>query len=296
MTRGLGELAAVAELPSWLVALAALVTQFGDVWFVFCLLGLLYWFGNALPGPLSLSRRHAMFAVALALVARAVTTTFKELFALPRPPGADEAVGVELVPAVVEPLYVSAATADGFGFPSGHATAAILVYGGLALLVDSRRGYVAAGALVAAIPVSRVVLGVHYLVDIAAGLAFGGAFLAGVYLVCGRGDNPGRALMVAVGVSLLGAGVVYNFDTMAALGGALGARIAWGSLGDAVVHETTTQLGGAVAVAVGLLFGAAFGAMYVVEPMPAVGFLGMAVVLAGVIAAPLVGEAVARRV
>ncbi|MUV88083.1 phosphatase PAP2 family protein, partial [Natronomonas sp. CBA1123] len=228
MTRGLGELAAVAELPSWLVALAALVTQFGDVWFVFCLLGLLYWFGDALPGPLSLSRRHAMFAVALALVARAVTTTFKELFALPRPPGADEAVGVELVPAVVEPLYISAATADGFGFPSGHATAAILVYGGLALLVDSRRGYVAAGALVAAIPVSRVVLGVHYLVDIAAGLAFGGASLVGVYLLCGRGDNPGRALMVAVGLSLLGAGVVYNFDTMAALGGALGARIAWG--------------------------------------------------------------------
>jgi hypothetical protein len=237
-----------------------------------------------------------MFAVALALVARAVTTTFKELFALPRPAGAGEAVGVELIPAVVEPLYVSAATADGFGFPSGHATAAILVYGGLALLVDSRRGYVTAGAIVATIPLSRVVLGVHYLVDIAAGLAFGGAFLAGVYLLCGRGDNPGRALMVAVGVSLLGAGVVYNFDTMAALGGALGARIAWGSLGDAVVHETTTRVGGAVAVAVGLLFGALFGGIYVLEPTPAVGFLGMAVVLAGVIAAPLAGEAVARRV
>lgn len=296
MSRGLGELAAVAELPSWLVALAALITQLGDVWFVFCLLGALYWFGASLPGPLSLSRRHAMFAVALALVARAVTTTFKELFALPRPPGADEAVGVELVPALVEPLYVSAATADGFGFPSGHATAAILVYGGVALLVDSRRGYVTAAALVAAIPLSRVVLAVHYLVDIVAGLAFGGAFLAGVYLLCGRGDNPGRALMVAVGVSLLGAGVVYNFDTMAALGGALGARIAWGSLGDAVVHETTTRLGGAVAVAVGLLFGAVFGGIYAIEPMPAVGFLGMAVVLAGVIAAPLFGEAVARRV
>jgi membrane-associated phospholipid phosphatase len=296
MSRGVGELAAIADLPSWLVALAALVTQLGDVWFVFCLLGLLYWFGESLPGSISLSRRHAMFAVALALVARGVTTTFKELFGLPRPPGSDVAVGTELVPTVVDPLYVSAATADGFGFPSGHATAAILVYGGVALLVDSRRGYVAAGALVAVIPLSRVVLGVHYLVDIVAGLAVGGAFLVGVYLVCDRGDNPGRALMVAVGVSLLGAGVVYNFDTMAALGGALGARIAWGSLGDAVVHETTTRLGGAVAVAVGLLFGAMFGGIYALEPTPAVGFLGMAVVLAGVIAAPLAGEAVARRV
>ena len=296
MSRGVGELAAIADLPSWLVALAALITQLGDVWFVFCLLGVLYWFGESLPGSMSLSRRHAMFAVALALVARGVTTTFKELFGLPRPPGADEAVGVELVPTVVDPLYVSAATADGFGFPSGHATAAILVYGGLALLVDSRRGYVAAAALVAVIPLSRVVLGVHYLVDIVAGLAVGGAFLAGVYLVCDRGNNPGRALMVAVGVSLLGAGVVYNFDTMAALGGALGARIAWGRLGDAVVHETTTRLGGAVAVAVGLLFGAMFGGIYAIEPTAAVGFLGMAVVLAGVIAAPLAGEAAARRV
>ena len=51
-----------------------------------------------------------------------------------------------------------------------------------------------------------------------------------------------------------------------------------------------------VAVAVGLLFGAMFGGIYAAEPTPAVGFLGMAVVLAGVIAAPLVGEAVARRV
>lgn len=131
MVRGVGEVELAAEAPTVLVVLAALLTQLGDVWFLFALLGLCYWFGETLPGPLSFDRPPAAFLIALGLGAKALTTTFKQWLAYPRPP----AVGTDLLPALLREGYVSAATATGFGFPSGHATGAIVVYGGLALVV-----------------------------------------------------------------------------------------------------------------------------------------------------------------
>lgn len=296
MTRDIGESAILAELPEWVELLATFLTVPGDVWFVFLLLGVLYWFGDSLPGPLALDRGRAAFAIALALGALSVTTAIKEWLRLPRPPGADTPGAIELVPALLQPLYVTIGGADGFGFPSGHAVTAVVVYGGLALLVDSRRGYITAGAVVPLVAISRVFMGVHYLVDTITGLALGGLYLAVVYRLCGRGDNAGRALMLALLAALIGAiAGGYTFDTMAVLGATLGARIAWGSLGGAVVHEATTRIGAAVATVLGLLFAAGFAALDVLGPEPYVAFLGMMVVISGIIAAPLVGEAVARR-
>ena len=165
MSRAVGEFAAVARLPDAAAVGAAVATQLGDVWFLFGLLGLLYWFGEALPAPVALDRRRAAFVVALGLGANVTTTTMKEWLRYPRPPGADAAAR-ELVPALLEPPYAAAATATGFGFPSGHALGTAAVYGGLALLVGRRRGYGVAAAVVAVVSLSRVVLGVHYLVDV----------------------------------------------------------------------------------------------------------------------------------
>ncbi|QLD89007.1 phosphatase PAP2 family protein [Natronomonas salina] len=295
MVRGFGEAELVAEAPTVLVVLAALVTQLGDVWFLFALLGLCYWFGETLPGPLSFDRPTAAFLIALGLGAKALTTTLKQWLAYPRPPAAGEAVGTDLLPALLREGYVSAATATGFGFPSGHATGAIAVYGGLALAVNTRRAYAAAVAVVPLIALSRVVLGVHYAVDILVGLALGGTYLVTVWRLCDRGTNAGRAFTAALLVGLVGAAVTYNFETMASLGGVLGARIAWGVVGDAIVHGETTRTGGAVAAAVGAVFGGLFGVVYEFHVEPYLAFLGVAVVLGGVIAAPLLGEATARR-
>jgi membrane-associated phospholipid phosphatase len=77
------------------------------------------------------------------------------------------------------------ATAAGFSFPSGHAMVSLTVYGALAFLVatrvGSRRARVAvlgsALALVAAIGLSRIYLGVHYLSDVVAAYCAGLAWL-----------------------------------------------------------------------------------------------------------------------
>jgi membrane-associated phospholipid phosphatase len=296
MSRGIGESAVVGGLPEWAGVVGTLVTTLGGVGFLFAALGVLYWFGDALPGPVSLSRRRGGFAVALGVGALAATTTAKAYFGLPRPPAADDPAGIGVVPSLLHPVYVPAATADGFGFPSGHATAAVVVFGGLALLVGTRRSYALGGLTAVAVSLSRVVIEVHYLVDVFAGWLLGGTYLAGVYLLCDRGDNASRALFVALGVALAGVGTGgYTFDTMAVLGATLAARITWGSVGDAIVYESATRVGGAVATVVGLSFAALFAAVETLEPAPYVAFLGVAVVFGGVLSAPLVGEAAARR-
>jgi membrane-associated phospholipid phosphatase len=297
MSRGLGELDVVATLPDAIVVAAAVLTQVGDVWFLFGLVGLLYWFGESLPGPVALDRRRAAYVAGLGVGANALVTTLKSWLAPPRPPGADTAPTVEALPALLKPVFESAATGTGFGFPSGHALGTAVVYGGLALLVDTRRADASAAAVVAVVALTRVVLGVHYLVDVVVGVAVGAAFLAVVHAVAERGDAPARAFAAASLVALLGpvlGGV--DFETMTALGAAFGAWLAWTITGDHVEQESATRRGGVASVAVGAAFGVLFAVVYVLEPAVHLSFLAMAVVLAGVVASPLAGEALARDV
>lgn len=74
--------------------------------------------------------------------------------------------------------------ASGFSFPSGHAMVSLCFYGMVAFLIARKRSWhgriavaAATAALVAAIGVSRVYLGVHYPSDVAAGYAAGATWL-----------------------------------------------------------------------------------------------------------------------
>ena len=82
---------------------------------------------------------------------------------------------------------------ESFGFPSGHAMAATLLYGFLAAIgvrkVQAWRWRVlvvlSAGLLVLLIGFSRLYLGVHYLSDVLAGMAAGSAWLALCWIAVG---------------------------------------------------------------------------------------------------------------
>lgn len=95
-----------------------------------------------------------------------------------------------------------------YSFPSGHAFAATATYGALALVAASgmsrARGMLVvavAAVVVAVVAASRVVLGVHYLLDVLAGVAGGIALLSALLLVLhdrlfgstGRQEQPERA-------------------------------------------------------------------------------------------------------
>ncbi|MFW6384361.1 MAG: phosphatase PAP2 family protein [Halodesulfurarchaeum sp.] len=101
--------------------------------------------------------RARRFLVALTL-ALSASIFLKRGLAMPRPPTA-----------------LMAVPKDGYGFPSGHATAAAgLVTALLGTLSRRERWQVAlAMAFVAVVAATRVLLGVHYLGDVLAGILLG---------------------------------------------------------------------------------------------------------------------------
>jgi membrane-associated phospholipid phosphatase len=221
--------------PDELGLLVVAITQLGDIWFLFALLLAVHWYR---PGWLTGGRRDSAVVIATALLAVASVLTAKAAVALPRPAGATTATLPGWLPPLLAEATRAGATADGFGFPSGHAVTATAVYGGLAAAVDGIedwrprriRHWLAGAVLVGAIAASRVLLGVHYPRDVVAGVALGSVILAiGLWL-----DEPDSIFALAVVVALSGAvvaalqhGPAEVADVAGTLGGAVGGSVAW---------------------------------------------------------------------
>ncbi|MFB6176050.1 MAG: hypothetical protein ABEI99_02695, partial [Halobaculum sp.] len=114
----------LTDAPELLVVVAAALTQLEDVWFVFLLLTTGYWLAPRLAAN---PRSVGATLIAVAVGALAVSLGTKALFAFPRPPGAGTATAPAWLPAALEGTFRTAATGDGFAFPSGHALAATAV-------------------------------------------------------------------------------------------------------------------------------------------------------------------------
>jgi len=228
--RGIGERGVVGALPDVIIDLFAVLTTLGDP----VVLLLLVAAGYLLADHVGVSTPRMAVAIALALGAFALTLALKHAFALPRPPGAGT---------------------DGFGFPSGHAIGATVVYGGLAGVLATGRGsnrlaYGATG-LTVVVAASRVVTGVHYLVDVVAGIGVGLAYLVLAFRV-GPGWTPervtpaavSRTFALALGVGLAALSVTVVVDTAVAVAAAAGGWAGWRVAADRVVATTgsTRQL------------------------------------------------------
>jgi membrane-associated phospholipid phosphatase len=240
-SRGVGVTETLAgSLPEVLVPVVAALTFLGSTWFLTTVGPAVYLFG---PRRDWVSRRNGARLLAVSLGALAVIVLAKGFFAEPRPP--------ESVMRIAE---------DGNGFPSGHATGAAAFYGGLAALLnvsDRQRRYLAAGGMVALVAATRLLLGVHYLVDVVAGVALGAAFVWVLLKFTYRRVGTGFvvALLTAVAAVLL---VGPTQDPVAALGGTAGALAGWllvtrqGALENPVAFRTAAvvlvALGGGAAL------------------------------------------------
>jgi chloramphenicol 3-O-phosphotransferase len=271
--RGLGELAVVSGLPPVVVDLFGVLTRLGDPWLLLGALALLY----AVADRLALDRRRVGLVFAAAFLALGVTLALKAAFALPRPPGA---------------------TAEGYGFPSGHALGTTVVWGTAAVILDvgrRRRRTAVAAVVVLLVAASRVVIGVHYLVDVVVGVGVGLA-VVGVALAVGVGRLPrltrstrrggggvaggrvshadvDRVFALAAGVGLVALLLRVSPDTLltagATLGGWSGWRVAEPTV-DADAHGSSVPLGGT-----------------------AVSVAGLPIVLGGLLTADVIAEAAA---
>ena len=297
MIRPVGVTEVLSALPGAVVVLFALITQLGDFWFTFLACGLLYWLGPWTPKlGRGLTRDRTAMLVALLAVAVALVVSLKGVFALPRPPGAGTATHAGLVPAALRGVYESMATGEGFGFPSGHATLSLLVWGGIAwaLRVGTRRQRaVVAAAIIALIGLSRLVLGVHYLADVLAGFAIAGAALA---LALGALRTPERVFGLAAVIAVAGLLVTgASRDSAGALGVAVAGAAVWSLLGETMPEPSrhgvglTALLG---VVSVGALLGVTFG----LDPSPVAVTLLAALGTGVLLTLPLAGERLAKKV
>ncbi|SEO55725.1 PAP2 superfamily protein [Halogranum amylolyticum] len=260
--RGFGLSELVATAAESVLFLFAALTQLGDVWFLLVSVTLLYWLGSErlTDDP----RRTGAFLVALALGGFVLTIGLKSSFALPRPPGAASVTPPAWLPAVAVPVFRNIATGTGFGFPSGHAIATTVVYGGLAALLDvwtRRRRALVAAALVALVSFARIALGVHYLVDVAVGAVVGLLFLGVVLRVAdGRPLRMFAITAVVAALSAVAAAVgghpVELRESLAGLSASVGGLFAWHRVGvtDAAVSPPLAAVG--LVVAGGLWVGA----------------------------------------
>ncbi|WP_254768138.1 phosphatase PAP2 family protein [Salinilacihabitans rarus] len=287
MARELGGVEFVqGVLPESLAPVVALVTQLGDVWFLALVVTLLY---------VRDGRERFAVVAARALGGLGVLYALKYYFAFPRPSA--PLAPVEAVHPAIQPLYAATGFAGGYGFPSGHALLSTVVYVSLAGAVaagSARRRYAAAAALVGAVSLSRVALGVHYLVDVLAGVAVGLAFLGATALLLRRAGRERGAVAFLVAVACAAAGVGSSgaaFDQVLLLAATLGALTGWAAFRAA---ETAGEDGRRSAVhvwtaglAVAALFVVTVGAADPVPGLPAA--VGLAV--AGLVLAPILRSA-----
>lgn len=188
--RDLGITSSVAPLvPESLVPVIAAITVLGSPTF----LAVAATAGSGLGAYLGrVDRRRALRFLATVFLVFGASMVVKNGLALPRPPTALHRVAE-----------------DGFGFPSGHATATTGVSLAMASLSRWRTGrwrYGLAAIAIAVIAATRVLLGVHYLVDTVAGVAVGaGAVWVGLTL-----SRRHLARTLALAGVLVGAGLVLK--------------------------------------------------------------------------------------
>lgn len=180
------------------------ITELGSPVALLIVLAVVFWWGN---------RRRSALVISYGVAGLGFILTLETVLGIPRPP---------------EEAMLTSLEVEGYGFPSGHAFASMVVYGGLAVVYDRLRDpwvVLGAGTLVVAISLSRVVLGVHYLGDVIVGAILGVAFIVAM-------DRFSRGIpTVGFGLAVvLSTPAVYVTDAspyaVLALGSAIGGLLA----------------------------------------------------------------------
>ena len=287
--RSFGAFDALTVRSGTALALAGLLTQLGDPWFLLLVATAVYLAGT--EHALVRDARSGAFVLAVTFGAFSLTNLLKHFFAAPRPPGAATVTVPTWVPPALGGVFSNLTTGTGYAFPSGHAlgTAAVVAALASTLTVGSRPvRWSLAAVVVAAVAATRVVLGVHFLVDLAAGVVAGLSLFA-VAAAVGR-RRPMRAFGLSAGVGVLAlvatatapSGELWSAGQW--LGASLGAGAAWHWL------RPTSTLTVREAVVAGVPIAVLWVAIYATSPPLVVTVLGTAVAAATTVAAPTIAE------
>lgn len=257
-------------MPAWAFDVFTAITHLGDPLFFILLVSLVYWLTDHETG---------IRVIAALLLVFGLTAGLKELFAVDRPPADFQHI-----------------TEDGFGIPSGHAAGSVAVYGTVAALYDAgsrRLRYAVVAVLAGLVSVSRLVLGVHYVADVLAGIALGAVVVA--LAVRYRKRSPAPFFAVAAATALFGAALSgFTYDPALLLfGGAVAALGGWYVVRPLPSPPRRVMVA-CSAVVLPLVVGiSAVGLAVVDSPVALVASTAAAMGI--VLVTPLAGEALARR-
>ncbi|MGB0839336.1 MAG: phosphatase PAP2 family protein [Chitinophagales bacterium] len=180
----------------WLTVVMQFITDLGYPIYLAIIFGLLLFGINFKKG---IAWFHVVFWTGL------ITLFAKEYFSLPRPFHVDSTLLLldahlgdaaqvlfaerdassfwGLLPQDVVAHYRNSMTDFSEGFPSGHTSMAVAMWGALALLFRKKWLSVVCMALIVLVPFSRLYLGVHFLADVIGGYLLGGFVLSIMYPV-----------------------------------------------------------------------------------------------------------------
>lgn len=189
-------------VPPVVVSVFILITQLGSLPILLAGSACIFWF---------FARREGLILVGATLAAGALTSTLKAMFALPRPPSSTHFI--------IE---------SGFGFPSGHAIAGTIFWALAAIILPvgtKRTRIVVASSVIVLVGLSRVILGVHYLIDVVAGIIVGLGYL---YVLTGWDPvTPYRSLAFAALLGGLAIILARDGDAFALFGAAISGFAIW---------------------------------------------------------------------
>ena len=214
-----------------LETVALVITELGEDPAMILILAVAFWLVDWDGIPTPADRREIAALAGYVAAGVAVILIVKAFFSLPRPP---------------EEVWLVERDYDEYGFPSGHAFNAVLLYGGFVYVFDRWRRPAWLGvafALVVAIAFSRVVLGFHYVGDIIFGATLGLVFLLAMDRLCRRNPvyafagatalavpalvlNPGESLAyIALGAGIGGVLAATRIDSLPPLSSRVEAAI-----------------------------------------------------------------------
>jgi membrane-associated phospholipid phosphatase len=179
----------------WLTALMLVVSAVGSLPFHLLVLSVVL---------LGVDLRKGIVLAHMLLWTSALTDQLKVLLGLPRPLDVDPRVldltnvdpsssgsamrGVRRIQRAVVEAFDSSG-AGGYGFPSGHLSSTITVWGGLSVLLNNAGLRLAAVLLVLLMAVSRMYLGRHFPADVLGGFVLGSVIVFTANRLAGGGSN-----------------------------------------------------------------------------------------------------------
>lgn len=213
------------------VELAVEAVPDSGIWVVllFSYLGSIYIIVPAVVAACLLDRRRIAVWPPAIIGAYGLFVTLKSLVSIPRP-AAGPPVSPETIPSLLSPVYELAVTFSTGSFPSGHAVAAVVLWGLIVYdtrLVAFRIRLVVASVAVTLISFSRLALGVHYLGDILGGILLGVAFLFALLTLWERTRDPVALFILGGGVPAAGGLVTGRPSDAATLLAVLFVVLAW---------------------------------------------------------------------